>query len=291
MIDILRLLRVKQWVKNTFIFFPLLFSGQFLDQTLLINCSLTFVGFCLISSSVYLFNDLFDHKADRLHPKKSKRLLSQGSLNPTNIWLSIFLLLTIGLLICQKVGGLVIFAALAYVICNICYNLYAKRIVILDVIFIAVGFQLRVWAGAFAAATMPSVWLQMCVFLLALFLGFTKRRHEISTLKDKASEHRSVLAHYTSYLLDQIIIICSTLAIVFYGLYTISPDIISRTGNQKMVYSVAFVIYGIFRYLYLVHVKKLGDDPGEVLFSDFPLLISILLWIGYVAVLIYIPRS
>ena len=286
----LKLLRVKQWVKNAFIFFPLIFAGRIFSHDLLLNCILTFIGFCATSSSLYILNDFLDAKKDRLHPKKGDRALAQSKFNKPTLIAVILILLALGLFICKQVDEMVLSIALFYAAINLIYNLYTKQIVILDVIFIAVGFHLRIWAGAMAAQTFPSVWLQLCVFLLALFLGFTKRRHEISTLKDRASEHRSVLAHYTSYLLDQIIIICSTLAIVFYGLYTISPDIVNRIGNQNMVYSVAFVIYGIFRYLYLVHVKKLGDDPGEVLLSDWPLLISIILWILYVGILIYMPR-
>ena len=288
--QILLLMRPKQWVKNTFIFFPLIFSGNIFHPHLLQNSFRAFVGFCLVSSSMYILNDLFDRKRDRLHPKKSSRPLAKKEMKGSLVGFIIFVTMAAGLLICHTTSRLIFFAALVYIAIHLAYNLYTKSVVILDVIFIAFGFHIRIWAGSIAAEALPSVWLQMCVFLLALFLGFTKRRYEISTLKEHAAEHRSVLGHYTSYLLDQIIIICSTLAITFYGLYTISSEIMGRVGGYNMVYSIAFVIYGIFRYLYLVHVKKLGDDPGEVLFSDPPMLINVVLWIGYVGLLVYLPR-
>lgn len=281
------LLRVKQWVKNAFIFFPLLFAGQFFSFGLFKNVALTFLSFCLISSGLYILNDLLDKERDRLHPKKAKRPLAENKINLKFIYPFISVLLFAGLTIACKIENGVLAIALIFILIHLIYNFYAKHIVLLDVMFIAAGFQLRIWAGALACGVFPSVWLQMCVFILALFLGFTKRRCEILILKEKASEHRGVLSHYTSYMLDQIIIICSTLAVVFYGLYAISPDIMHRTGNQNMVYSVAFVIYGIFRYLYLVHVKKVGDEPGELLLSDWPLLIAVLSWILYVGLVIY----
>jgi len=285
----LRLIRIKQWVKNTFIFFPLIFSGQLFLSNFLYHATLTFIGFCLISSSMYILNDLLDLKKDRVHPKKAKRPLAQGKVNIPLIFFLILALQFMGLSICLRVDFTVFLTAVFYVLTILLYNFGTKRIVLLDVISIAAGFHFRIWAGAFAVGVIPSVWLQMCVFLLALFLGFTKRRRELSTLKNRAPEHRSVLAHYTSYLLDQIIIICSTLAIVFYGLYTISSDIADRIGSNNMVYSLVFVIYGIFRYLYLIHVRNAGDDPGEVLFSDLPLLTCVILWIAYIGMVLYTP--
>jgi len=283
-----RLMRVKQWVKNTFIFFPLIFAGLLSDAKLLMDCLVTFIGFCLISSSVYVLNDLIDAKRDRLHPKKSKRPLAQGKVNRPFVIILIGTLAIIGLFMCAYVHEVVFYFAFLYVLLHLLYNAFAKKIIIIDVMFVAAGFQIRIWAGSLAAGVLPSAWLQMCVFLLALYLGFTKRRYEISALKSNASQHRGVLAHYTSYLLDQIIIICSTLTVVFYGLYVLSSDIVARIGSNNIIYSMVFVIYGVFRYLYLVHVKKMGDDPGDVLFSDMPLLIDILLWVLFVGALLYL---
>lgn len=286
---VIQLLRIKQWVKNTFILFPLIFSGQFYRTVLLWDCLATFAGFCFMASGVYVLNDFFDRNSDRLHPKKSQRPLAQNKFSDRSVIILILIMTGLGLWICLTVDVLVLYSGVIYIFLHLLYNCCTKKIVILDVIFVAAGFQIRIWAGSFATGVLPSVWLQLCVFLLALFLGFTKRRHEVSTLRDQAPEHRSVLAHYTTYLLDQIIIICSTLTIVFYGLYAISSDIMKRVGNHSMLYSIVFVIYGVFRYLYLVHVKKLGDDTGEIIFSDKPFLLNILLWGLYMILILYPP--
>lgn len=283
------LLRVKQWIKNAFIFFSLIFSGRLFQVHAMSNCVVTFFGFCLVASGLYILNDYLDRHKDRLHPRKSHRPLAKMEINQSTIATVVIGLIGVGLLVCWLVDPLVLITALIYILLHLVYNFLAKAIVIIDVVFIALGFHIRIWAGAMASDVIPSVWLQMCVFLLALFLGFTKRRHEIVALGENAAGHRSVLSHYTVYFLDQIIIICSTLAIVFYGLYTISPDIVNRIGSHNMVYSVVFVIYGIFRYLYLSHVKKQGDDAGEVLASDSPLLINVLLWILFICYLLYNP--
>jgi 4-hydroxybenzoate polyprenyltransferase len=197
--------------------------------------------------------------------------------------------LIIGLLLSWMLNYEFFILALSYILLHILYNLRTKHVVIIDVLTVAFGFQIRIWAGSAAVGIMPSQWLQMCVLVLALFLGFTKRRYEIIMLKDAAG-HRGVLSHYTSYLLDQIIIICSALTIVFYGLYTISPEVVQRIGGYQMFYSTGFVIYGIFRYLYLIHVRKLGDDPGDILLFDLPLIIDILLWLGFVIAVISLSK-
>jgi 4-hydroxybenzoate polyprenyltransferase len=283
--NILKLIRVKQWVKNGFIIFPLIFSGRLFQLQSVEDVIATFVGFCFLASGLYVFNDFLDLKADAVHPEKSSRPLGRMRLHPFQIGMIIVGLMAAGLVLCSLVGPLVFFVGVTYILVHLVYNFYTKKLVILDVIFIALGFQVRIWAGSFAAGVFPSVWLQMCVFVLALFLGFIKRRHELTKLKDRASEHRSVLAHYTSYLLDQIIMICATLTIVFYGLYAISPEIALRFKGHGMVYSIIFVLYGLFRYIYLVHVKRLGGDPGEVIMSDMPLMISIFLWMTYIILL------
>ncbi len=283
---ILVLARARQWVKNLFIFFPLIFSGQFADSTLVWRAFGAFIVFCLISSSVYIANDILDINSDRLHPMKSKRPLVTKKINRQWAKVLSFLLCLLGLAAAYPLGFPFMSIVGGYLLINVAYNIYTKHVVLLDAFFVAIGFLLRVWAGACAVGVEPSVWLQLCIFILALFLGFSKRRYELVSLKENAAEHRSVLTHYTSYLLDQIIIICSTLTIVFYGLYTISDDVVDRVGHG-MVYSLLFVIYGIFRYLYLIHVKKLGDDPVETIFIDRPLRWNILLWLVFIFMVVY----
>lgn len=281
------LMRPKQWVKNVFIFFPLLFSGEIYNIGLLADCVLAFIGFSFVASSVYILNDCFDVRQDIFHPLKAHRASVIQSLKRSSIAALIGLCAIAGLTILYGVGVNICLLALFYIALFIVYNYYAKKIVLLDVFIIAVGFQIRIWIGSLAAGVEPSAWLQMCVFLLALFLGFAKRRYEITALKDNAVNHRGALAHYTAYLLDQIIIICSTLSIVFYGLYAISGEVLHSDGNYHMVYSVVFVIYGIFRYLYLIHIRKLGGDPGQILFADMPLMVTVVLWILYCIKAIY----
>jgi len=288
LLSFMELLRIRQWVKNAFILFPLIFSGQLYKVEAMKGSLLAFVGFCFLASSLYILNDFLDRKRDRLHPKKSQRPLAQKNLNPVAVAVFMVGMMSLGLWFSFEVGTAVFYSALIYMFLHLIYNFYAKDVVIVDVVFVAAGFQVRIWAGSLAVGVFPSVWLQLCVFLLALFLGFTKRRSEMITLKDQAASHRGVLAHYTTYLLDQIIIICCTLSIVFYGLYAISPEIMTRMGSHNMVYSIVFVIYGMFRYLYLVHVRKLGDDPGEVIVSDKPLLFNILLWVLFIIRLLYV---
>ncbi len=285
---LIELLRVKQWTKNIFIVFPLIFSGLFVHLSLWKMCLATVAGFCLVTSSMYVINDYLDLRQDRLHPRKSKRPLASGRIAVVPALVIALALLISGLLACLAVSTEVLFLAFAYVLLQFLYNLRTKKLVLLDVLTISFGFQIRIWAGSVAIGVLPSVWLQICVLVLALFLGFTKRRYELIALKKDAFEHREVLHHYSAYFLDHIIVICSTLAIVFYSLYSISPDILNRLhGRYDILYSVGFVIYGIFRYLYLIYMRHGGDDPTEILLSDRPLMINIVLWIVFVTTVIY----
>ena len=285
---ILELLRVHQWVKNAFILFPLLFSGHLLQWDKFTSVLMALFAFCCLASGVYIFNDLLDFRRDRLHPKKKNRPLSAGLITPAMAWGLALPLLGIGIACSFWVNPGVGAVALFYIAIHVIYNLWAKNVVILDVFFIAFGFQLRIWAGGLAVGILPSEWLLMCVFVLSLFLGFTKRRSELSDLKERAAEHRHALLEYNFYLLDQIIMITAALTVMFYGLYSISPEVMARLGNARMVYSLGFVIFGVFRYLYLLHVKNLGGEPGELLLHDAPLMIDVLLWILFIAVAIYL---
>jgi len=283
---LLNLLRFKQWVKNVFLIFPLIFSGRFIEGQLWIDCLKGIIAFCLISSGMYIINDIIDFKEDRLHPQKSKRPIAAGEITVSTALFIAAGALILGEIVSSRLGQEFFIYSTAYIVLNVLYNLRAKHIVIVDVLMVSFGFQIRILAGAASTHILPSLWLLMCVFVLALFLGFTKRRYEFSILKSDASAHRGVLEHYTAYFLDQIIMISSTLAIVFYGLYTISAEVVQRIGGYEMFYSTPFVIYGIFRYLYLIHVRKLGGQPEDILLSDLPLLIDIFLWIIFVVAVI-----
>lgn len=279
--DIVLLMRIRQWIKNLFVLAPLVFSGRFSDQAALSSGLLAFLAFCLMSSAVYVVNDLEDRHRDRAHPRKCRRPVASGRISRRCAVLLGAGLVCGGGLISVTLGGW--FACLSglYFILQLGYTFFWKRMVLLDVGCIALGFCIRIWAGAVVVGVLPSGWLQLCVFLLALFLGFTKRRSEMRTLGDRAEEHRGALRHYTIYFLDQLIMISATLAIVFYGLYTIAPDIVARVHGYWMIYSLVFVVYGVFRYLYLVHVVGKTEDVDEILLADLPLITSVLCWIGF----------
>jgi 4-hydroxybenzoate polyprenyltransferase len=281
LMDVFRLMRTKQWIKNLFVLAPLLFSGRFVSLSSFSSALLALVAFCLVSSGVYVVNDLEDMHRDRAHPKKCQRPIASGRISRRIAVLLGVVLVCGGLLLSLFLGGLFFCLAGLYLLLHFMYTFFWKKLVLLDVGCIALGFCIRIWAGAVVVGVLPSGWLQLCVFLLSLFLGFTKRRSEMRTLGDRAEEHRGALRHYTIYFLDQLIMISATLAIVFYGLYTISPDIVARVHGYWMIYSLVFVVYGVFRYLYLVHVVGKTEDVDEILLADFPLITSVLCWIGF----------
>ncbi|MFH0753977.1 MAG: decaprenyl-phosphate phosphoribosyltransferase [Candidatus Omnitrophota bacterium] len=291
MITFFRLIRIKQWIKNGFILIPLIFAGKFLDTASWQQTLFTFFSFSLITSGAYIFNDIMDRRKDTIHPQKSLRPIAAGEVSLPYAWSLAVVFLASGLsfLYSQKIEML--YLALFYILLQLIYNFFTRNHVILDVLTVAFGFQVRIWIGAAAIMVIPSSWLQMCVLVLALFLGFTKRRYEIDNLKEKAPEHRNALKEYTIHFLDQLIIISSTLSVVFYGLYTISSDITARLHGNELLYSICFVIYGMFRYLYLLHVKKLGDDPGEVLLKDKPLLITLVLWVVFIVITLVMAKG
>ncbi len=288
-VNFLNLLRVKQWLKNLFVFFPLIFSGRLFRPDLALDSLLTFLGFCGIAGGIYILNDLMDVEADRIHPKKAARPLAGGACSAGCARGVMFLATALGLLLCSAVSPFVLSVAVVYIALHLGYNYFAKRMVLVDVIFVAVGYHLRIWAGSVAAGVLPSVWLQTCVFLIALFLALAKRKSELNILRERAVRHRGALAHYPVYVLDQLIMITATLTVVFYSLYTFSSDDGQGMARESMVYSLVFVIYGIFRYIYLVNVKKTGDDPGDVILSDRASLVNLALWVIYIVFMLYYP--
>lgn len=289
--DILTALRIRQWVKNAFIFVPLLFSGKILNTGNILLTFECFVYFCLLSSVVYIVNDFIDLKGDRLHPVKSRRPIAAGRISFLNaLALCCLLLLAAFSGITNmhiKYLGLV---SSLYLLLNIAYSIFLKHSVILDVMCIAFGFELRIWAGAVIVGIAPSVWLQVYTFLLALFLGFAKRREEVVFLRAAAAGHRKVLADYRLLLLDQFLAICSGVIILAYALYTLSGEVSRRPGGSHMIYTVPFVVYGIFRYLYLVYVRKKGGDPAEIVYTDKPMLVNLLLWVSSIFIILYLGK-
>jgi len=271
--------RLLHWVKNLIIFAALIFARKYTDEISVILAVKAFAVFCLAASAIYFINDIIDYRQDQLHPVKKNRPIASGQLAISTSWIIACLLLASGFGISLSIGLSFLIYFLAYVILNFGYNLGLKNIVILDVMVLALGFVLRAAAGAAAIAVPISSWLLICTVLLALFLGFAKRRHELTILGDSAASHRQSLANYSPYFLDQMISVVTASTVVAYTFYTLSPEIKEKFGTDNLVFTVPLILYGIFRYLYLVHQKEQGGNPTKLLITDMPLLICVGLWI------------
>lgn len=281
---ILKTMRPRQWTKNVFVFAALVFDGKLGRLPLVAQTVAAFVAFCLISSVVYIINDVVDIEKDRAHPTKRWRPLASGQLSRR------VALGAAAILAALALGGAFAWRSelgwvvLGYLALNLAYSFYLKRIVIVDVLSIAAGFVLRVVAGVVVVDVVRfSPWLYVCTTLLALLLGLGKRRHELTLLAGGATAHRAILDHYTIPFLDQLIGLVTSTTIIAYSLYTFSAP--NLPPNDLMMVTIPFVIYGLFRYLYLIHVRGEGGAPDELLLRDLPLLLSVALW-GLAAVAI-----
>jgi 4-hydroxybenzoate polyprenyltransferase len=277
--ELFRLMRPYQWVKNGFVFTGLLFGHAWHDPDLVTQVLIAFVAFCLVSSSIYTFNDIVDLKQDRLHPGKSRRPLASGQVSVSAAVMLAALLAALGLVLAYAASPEVPIILLGYALMNIAYSLWLKHVVILDVFIIATGFMLRILAGTIGVGIPPSKWLLLCGLMVTLFLGFTKRRAEIIALTDDKSAHRKVLEHYSPVLLDKMIGITAAGLIMSYSLYTMNPDTMRIHGTANLIYTVPFVMYGVFRYIYLLHHQSRGGDPSHDLVRDPHLLIVVGTWL------------
>jgi 4-hydroxybenzoate polyprenyltransferase len=287
--DWIRLIRPQQWIKNAFVLTPLLFSGKFLDLTADLRAGLAFISFCFLASAVYAWNDILDREGDRQHPTKKMRPVAAGRIGVSAAAWSGVILAAVGLAGCALLGQPVLVVAVAYLGLNVLYSFRLKHVVVLDVFCVAGFFVLRLLAGARAVAVVPSIWLLLCGGLLALYLGFAKRRHELVLLGSGSSQHRTVLADYSPAFLDQMSGVLLSVTIVAYIMYTLSPEKLAEIGSYRLTYSAGFVLYGVFRYLFLVHQRE-GGNPNDVLFTDRALLASVVLWFLYCFWVIYSPR-
>ncbi|OHB39753.1 MAG: phosphoribose diphosphate--decaprenyl-phosphate phosphoribosyltransferase [Planctomycetes bacterium RIFCSPLOWO2_12_FULL_39_13] len=281
-------MRPEQWIKNFFVFTALLFSKNLLNLSKDIDALVGFIIFCMITGCSYIINDLVDLEKDKLHPTKSQRPIASGRLNKTTAIKITTIICLVSLSFAFYINSFFGIIVLTYFLLNIGYSIYLKNIVIIDVVTIASGFVLRVLGGAVIISVTSSQWLVLCTILLSLFLGFSKRRHELILLEDNATGHRKVLEHYSPYFLDQMISVVTASTLICYALYTMSKDTIEKLGTSKLIYTIPFVLYGIFRYLYLVHQKEKGGSPTEVVFTDKPMIINISLWVIASVMFIYI---
>jgi len=280
-------MRPPQWVKNALLFVGLIFSRQLFNVDLFFKVVLGFALFSLGASSIYLFNDIRDREEDAIHPEKRGRPLPAGKLRiPMAYGASLLLAGTalIGSYLLEPTFALIL---VIYLVVNTAYTIAIKHVVILDVMCIAFGFVLRVLAGTTLAQVRPSDWLLICAISLSLFLGFSKRRHELAVIGAGAANHRKVLSDYSVGFLDQMIGIATASAVISYALYTVAGDTVARFGTRNLVFTIPFVLYGIFRYLYLIHHKRVGGNPTTALLTDIPLLLNALLWLAAVMLIIY----
>ena len=279
-------LRPHQWTKNLVVLTALAFSKHLFDGDAAVRAGMAFATFCGLSGAVYLVNDLVDLKRDRLHPLKRARPIASGALPVPSARAAAACLLALGLLAAWGLGPGFFACALSYLALNFAYSFVLKDVVILDVLAIALGFVVRAVAGALAIQVVFSDWLLVCTILLALFLALAKRRHELATLEN-ATGHREALAEYSPYLLDQMIAVVTASCLTAYAIYTLAPETVEKYRTDRLALTIPFVIYGIFRYLYVVHRKEQGGSPSDVLLTDWPLLVAVALWATAVVLIVY----
>jgi 4-hydroxybenzoate polyprenyltransferase len=282
-------LRPEQWTKNLFVFAGVLFGGHLLDLSAMLRAVAAFVVFCALSGVVYIFNDLADRAADQRHPLKRLRPIASGRLQPRTAALTGVVLALVAFAASVLLSPLFAAVAVSYVLLLLAYSMVLKHLVIIDALTIAAGFVLRAAAGAVAVFVPISHWLLVCTTLLALFLVLSKRRHELTLLADGAVTHRPILEEYSPYLLDQMIAVVTASTLVAYSVYATSAETAERLNTTRLGLTIPFVLYGIFRYLYLVHQKRAGGSPADLLLTDRPLLACVGLWALSVALILYTP--
>jgi decaprenyl-phosphate phosphoribosyltransferase len=285
----LKLIRPKQWIKNFFVLAPLVFAKQLFEPEPLLEAVKAFVGFCLMASSVYIINDIADVEADRSHPEKKYRPLAARSMPISHA----FVILTLCLVAC---GFIVAGIDVRYLVCialyfgmNLAYSFKLKEVVLLDVFIIAAGFMLRVLGGAYAIQVQVSNWIVLCTMFVSLFLGFAKRRSELVQAQEAGSmAKRKVLSLYEVGFIDQMLTIAAAGTVISYALWTVAPRTLEVFGTDKMIYTTVFVIYGIFRYLNLIHMAQPTESPTDAITSDRTIISTVLLWVLACVVLIYL---
>ena len=284
---LLRALRPIQWVKNVFVLAPIVFAEQLGESAVLGQAALAFLTFCFAASAVYLFNDLRDREEDRRHPLKCERPIASGALPTPAAGVAALILAAAALTIASSFGMFFTALVVIYLVINLLYSSGLKHVVILDVMAVSSGYVIRVLAGAEAIDVEVSRWLLLCTIFLALFLIFSKRRHELELLADEAAEHRAVLSHYNPAFLDQMINVVTASTVVSYALYAVDADTVRRFGSDSLVYTVPLVLFGVFRYLYLIYQKKEKRNPTESVLRDLPSVVNVLLWGVFVLWIVY----
>lgn len=273
-LSVVRAVRPRQWTKNAVLLVPLVFAKGVVREGLLLQSLLAVVAFSALASGVYLVNDWVDREKDALHPEKKHRPIAAGHLPFGLVATLVAVLWGVAAALGWRLGEGFLGVLAAYLLLQVLYTLALKSLVILDVMAIALGFIFRVVAGAVAIDVVVSNWLFLCTLLGAFFLGFAKRRHELSVLNETAASHRANLQDYSLPMLDQMMAISAASVILAYGLYTMSAQTLEHVGNDRLKYTVPCVIYAVFRYVFLVHKRGAGGSPEKVLLSDVPLILT-----------------
>jgi 4-hydroxybenzoate polyprenyltransferase len=288
-LQLLLALRPAQWTKNLLVFAGLLFGMQLFVPGAVGRAAAAFVIFCALSGVVYVINDIADRDSDRCHPLKAQRPIASGALPVSTAAVAAAIIGAIALAASAALGWTFALVAVAYLALQALYSGPLKHVIIIDVLTISIGFVLRAVAGAVAVGVQFSHWLLVCTILLSLFISLAKRRHEIVLLAGDAATHRRILGEYSPYLLDQMISVVAAATLVAYIFYTVSPETEEKFGTAWLGVTVPFPLYGIFRYLYLVHRREGGGSPSDLLVTDRPLLVCVALWAVAVAAIIYSP--
>ncbi len=285
--DYLSLMRIHHLIKNILVFAPLVFSLQITPENIL-RSLIAFFAFSFVASSVYVLNDIFDADSDRKHTRKKTRPLAAGTIRIQNAQIFCTILFLLGISVALILPLSVFSIIVGYFIINILYSSWLKKISIIDVMIVATGFVLRILVGALAIAVSVSPWILLCTFFGALFVAFGKRKGEIDILKNDSHSIRNVLSSYHPDFLNQLIGTTAAITIISYALYTIDTHTIDRLGTRDLVYTVPFVVFGIFRYFQIIYTQSRGDDPTKIFSTDRPLLITVILWAVTFAVIVHI---
>jgi 4-hydroxybenzoate polyprenyltransferase len=289
LLALIEAVRPRQWTKNLLVFAAVLFAKRLTDPAALADTFVAFAALCMAAGACYLVNDVADAERDRLHPDKAGRPVASGRLKPGTATVAAIVLMLAAVGSGFAVNSDLAVCVAIYLATTLAYTFTLKSVVVLDVLAIALGFVLRAVAGALAIQVEISVWLLLCTFLLSLFLAIAKRRGELQMLA-MAEEHRETLGEYSAHLLDQMTAVVTSASIMAYCLYTFSDRTIHEVGSTDLKYTIPFVVYAVFRYLYLIHKRGLGADPSQLFLRDRPLLASVVLWAIVSGVILYLPK-
>ncbi len=286
--DIIKLARPSQWLKNGIMVLAIVFAGELTDLNKVAMTAVAIAIYCLLSSGIYMLNDIVDAEADRLHPLKRNRPIAAGRISRTSAGIMSAALVVGGMVAAWYINDRFFWSAVAFVGLNLLYSYWWKNVVILDVLTIALSFIIRAYAGAFAIVVPASTWMLINTLLLALFLALGKRRYEIVYLTGDAAGHRKTLYKYSEQLLDQLLAVVTASVLVIYMLYTFSTEVIHKLGTDKLFVTIPFVVYGVFRYLYLIHKEEGGGSPTSMFINDRPILITVMLWLITASIVLYV---